>query len=133
MLGHDAVASLDIAPNQAQARATLSVHRDHHVCHNPVCIAFLHRAEAAAALRAGREFYFRGILDRQNMTPGDSLAGARAPAFDDLRRRHLRVGEEPARLLLATTVTTQPAQAYSFARDHPFEDRAPLYRGADPR
>src|SRR5665213_700788 len=125
MLRHDTVAGLNSPTHQPQARAAVSVHRDHHMGDNPVCIAFLHWSKAAAALRGGREFHLRGILNRQNMTTADRRAGSQAPAFDDLRRRHLWVGEEPARLFFATTVTTQPAQTYRLTRDHPFEDRAP--------
>jgi len=69
--------------------------------------------------------YLRGVLDRQHMPPGKSRAGSQAPTFDDLRGRHPRVGEEPTRLQFATAVTTQPAQAYRLARNHPFEDRTP--------
>src|ERR1022692_1541267 len=93
--------------------------------HDPVGVAFLYRSQAATALRGGREFHLRGVLDRQHMPPGKSRAGSQAPTFDDLRGRHPRVGEEPTRLQFATAVTTQPAQAYRLARNHPFEDRTP--------
>ena len=65
------------------------------------------------------------------MPSSDSRAGQMAPSLDNLCRRRLRVGEEPARSQFAGTVTTQTAQAYRLARDHPFEDRTPLYRGTD--
>src|ERR1019366_3349281 len=81
--------------------------------------------QAATALRGGGEFHLRGVLDRQHMPPEKSRAGSQAPTFDDLRGRHPRVGEEPTRLQFATAVTTQPAQAYRLARNHPFEDRTP--------
>ena len=93
--------------------------------HDPVGVAFLYRSQAATALRGGGEFHLRGVLDRQHMPPGKSRAGSQAPTFDDLRGRHPRVGEEPTRLQFATAVTTQPAQAYRLARNHPFEDRTP--------
>ena len=93
--------------------------------HDPVGVAFLYRSQAATALRGGGEFHLRGVLDRQHMPPEKSRAGSQAPTFDDLRGRHPRVGEEPTRLQFATAVTTQPAQAYRLARNHPFEDRTP--------
>jgi hypothetical protein len=64
-------------------------------------------------------------LDRQHMPASDRCAGPLAPTLDDLRGGYFRVGEEPARLQFATTVTPQPAQAHRLACDHPFEDRAP--------
>jgi hypothetical protein len=103
----------------------LGVDRDHRVRHYPVCIAFLYWSQATAALRIGGEFHLRGVLDRQYMTAGDRRAGLQAPTLNDLRRRHFRIGEEPAGLFFATSATTQPAQAYRLARDHSFEDRAP--------
>jgi hypothetical protein len=133
-LGHHTVAGSNIAAYQAQAGMAVSVHRDHDMRQDPVGVAFLHPPQAAAALRCGGEFHLRGILDRQYMPPSHRRGGSQAPSLDDPRRRHLGVGEEPARLQFATTVTTQPAQAHRLACDHPFEDRTPpLYRGADPR
>ncbi len=114
MLGHDTVPGVHLTAHKAQASVALGVHRDHRMCHNPVRVAFLHRSQAATALRAGREFHLRGVLDRQHMAAGGSRPGSQAPSLDDLRRRHLPVGEEAARLLFATAVTTQPAQAYRF-------------------
>jgi hypothetical protein len=81
-------------------------------------------------------------LDRQHMPAGDSRAGQSAPAFDDLRRRHFRVGEKPTRLQFTTTVNTQPARgSVPEGRLQQTVLRAtirsriapPLYRGADPR
>ena len=133
MLRHETVAGVDIAAGQAEAGMTGSVHSDHRTRHNPVCIAFLHWPQATVALCRGRESHLHGILDRQRMAAGDSRAGSQAPAIDDVRHRHLRIGEEPARLQFATTVTTQPAQANCLARDHPFEDRSsPLSRRRSP-
>ena len=67
MLGHDAVAAVDIAAHKSQAGVTLGVHRDHRVRDNPVGIAFLYWSQSAAALRGGGEFPLRGVLDRQNV------------------------------------------------------------------
>jgi hypothetical protein len=133
MLCHDTVAGVDFAPHKAEAGMADRIHRDRCMHHDPVGVAFLYRSQAAAALRGGGEFHLRGILDRQHMPAGDSRAGSQAPAVDDLRGCHFRIGEKPARLQFATTVTPQPAQAHRLARDHPFEDRTPLCRGADPR
>jgi hypothetical protein len=67
------------------------------------------------------------------MPPGARGPGPIRPAFDDLRCGHLRVGKEPPSSLFACTVAAQPAQTRRLARNHLFEDRAPLYRGADRR
>src|SRR5271165_3275276 len=104
-----------LAPSRGQA----CVHQ------HTIGIAVLHRTEATPTLRRGRKFNLGGILDRQHMSPGAGRAGQRAPSFDDLRRRHPSVREEPSSLQLALTVTAQPAQAYRLARHHPFEDRTP--------
>jgi len=85
------------------------------------------------ALCGGREFHLGVILDLCHMKTGDNRAGPLAPAFDDLRVRPLRVGAEPARLVFATKVTTQPAQADRLKRDHSLEDRIlPLSRRRSP-
>src|SRR5487761_2141356 len=125
MLRHQAVAGSYISAHQAQAGVALGVHRDHRVRHHAVRIPFLHRPQAAAALRGGREFHLRGILNRQPVPPGGGRAGQIAPSLDNSRRRYFRVGEKPTRSQFATTVTTQPAQADRLARDHSFEDRTP--------
>src|SRR5258708_5651034 len=116
MLRHDAVAGVDFTAHQAKAGVALGVHRDHRMRHDAVGIAFLHRSQAATALRGGGEFHLRGVLDRQYMAAADRRSGSQAPSLDDLRRRHLLVSEETARLLFATTATTQPTQAYRLAR-----------------
>ncbi len=127
MLRHDTIAGLHIAADQPQAGMAVSVDGDHRMRHDPVRVAFLHRPQTAATLGGRGEFHLRGILDRQQVPPGDRRAGQIAPSLDDLRGGYFRIGEEPARLQFATTVTTQPAQADRLARDHPFEDRSPPF------
>src|SRR5258708_4631409 len=132
MVRHDTVTGVHLAAYQAHTGKAIGVHRDHRMRHDPVCIAFLYWSQSTAALRGGGEFHLRGILNRQNMAAGDSRAGSQAPSLDDLRRHHLLVGEEPARSQFATAVTTQPAQAYRPARDHPFENRGPFIEARVP-
>src|SRR5271156_6503304 len=60
------------------------------------------------------------------MPPGARGTGPIRPALDDLRCCHLRVGKEPPGSLFAWTVAAQPAQTHRLARNHLFEDRAPL-------
>ena len=143
MLRHDAVrvwTSPPTRPRQAQAGVAPGVHRDHHVCHGAVGIALLHRSQAATAPRGGGEFHLRGVLDRQYMAAADRRSAVRGlhpstifAAVTFWLAKNRLVGEEPARMLFATAATTQPTRACRLARDHPFEDRTPLYRGADPR
>jgi hypothetical protein len=54
MFRHDAVTRLDITAHEAQASIALSVHRDHRVRDNPVCIAFLHWSQACPCAGGGR-------------------------------------------------------------------------------
>ncbi len=96
------------------------------------CTSIRRSRTTAGSLRRSGEFHHRGILDRQQVPPGDRRAGQIAPSLDDLRGGYFRIGEEPARLRFTTTVTTQPAQAHRLARDHAFEDRPPLSRRASP-
>jgi hypothetical protein len=69
-----------------------SIHRDHHVRHNPVCIAFLHwsqavpaQAGAAAALRAGWEFHLRGIPRLRRDKPASPERVVRRPTGRSVR------------------------------------------------
>jgi hypothetical protein len=89
--------------------------------------ALLHRAETAAALRRGRELHFAGIVNRQHMQPSAGGTGLRAPGGDDLCRGYLLIAEEPAGSEFTAAVATQPFEAYRFAREHLFEDHAPLW------
>jgi hypothetical protein len=122
---HHARSGPDLAADQPEAGGGGGVHRDHRVHQHTIGIALLHRTKAAPALRRGREFNLRGILDRQHMPPGAGGPGLRTPSFDDLRYRHLSVGEEPAGPLFASAVPTEAAQAHGLAHDHLFEDRTP--------
>jgi hypothetical protein len=127
------IAAPDIAAHQAEAGSAGGIHRKHRVHQHAVGIAFLHRTKSATALRRGRERHLAAVpgsspgqaLDQQNMPPGTGRVGQRAPAFDDLPRCHLRIGEEPTNPLLAFAGPAQPAQAYRLAHNHLFEDRSP--------
>src|ERR1700676_2813637 len=54
MLGHDAVAAVDIAAHKPQAGVAVSVHRDHRARDNPVGIAFLYWSQACPREGGGR-------------------------------------------------------------------------------
>jgi hypothetical protein len=67
------------------------------------------------------------------MPSGAGGSGPIRPAFDDFRCCHLLIGKQPPGSLFAWTVTAMPAQTQRLAHNHLFEDRTPLYRGADHR
>ena len=116
-------------PTRPRQAPLLGIDRDHRMHQQAVGVAFLHRAEAAAALRRGRELHLAGVIDRQ----------ARAAR----RRRRRSASLQEAMIFAVVTfslaknrpapqltvaVAAQPFEANRFARDHLFEDRAPLYR-----
>ena len=131
--GHDTLAVPDLAGHEAQAGVAFGVHRDHRVDQHAIAMTFADRAEAAAASRPGREFDLAGVLDRKNVPVRRGRTGQLAPAFDDFRRRHLGIGEEPAGALLPGAIAADLTQADCLARDHSFEDRSPpLSRRSSP-
>ena len=88
--------------------------------------AFADRAEAAAALCGGRELHLADVINGQDVPSGTGRAGRFTPGGDDLLLRYLRAAKEPAHPKFALTVAAQPFEAHRLARNHPFEDRAPL-------
>jgi hypothetical protein len=69
----------------------------------------------------------------QRVPFGAGGAGLRAPERDYLCRGYLLIGEDPADSEFAAAVAAKSFEASRFARDHLFEDRAPLWsRHASP-
>jgi hypothetical protein len=79
-------------------------------------------AEPAPSLGPGGKMHLRGVLDGQNMAPDNRLAGAFAPAVDDLFRRHLLIGEEPPSPQAAFACLVETPVADRLGRQHLFKD-----------
>src|SRR5258706_3488869 len=110
---------------QPQPGAAACVDGDHRVHEHAVHVAFLDLAKPAALPRLGRELHLRRILDGQDVPARHRTHGAIGPACDQLIRRHLRVRQEAAELLLALAAAAQPPHADRLARNHVREERCP--------
>ena len=68
-------------PRQAWLSASTAIPRlrrgMHRVRHNPVCVAFLHRPQATAALCGGGEFHLRGVPRLRRGMPGWPICAGR--------------------------------------------------------
>jgi hypothetical protein len=119
----------------------VGIHRQHDMRQQTVRAALVQWSQAAPGLAAlgalalaGRGKADRcGVLYRQHMPPRYRRAGLSAPAGNDLRRRHLRIGKEPAGPQLTAPVAAKPAKADRLAQHHAFDNRSPpLSRRASP-
>jgi hypothetical protein len=122
----------DVAAHQSQAGMAAGVYHDHRMHHDAVGIALLDRAWSAAALRLGLEFDLCGILNRRVCGPVLATPVRRLQPSTSFAA--VTLGSAKNRPARSSPRRSPPSRRRQLSCARlPFEDRSPLYRGADPR